>query len=178
MLVSPPASSGYDRYLLQKTIEYVNEKGRNTEAYTLLERHLDQIPISTSDLQDIVAPLYPTFVERTWRALALKIFLTTDLKRRLSRMRSCMNCCNSHNALAQGILEETLYYGCTGHFRPSFPMTVTLHRKLAVTVSLCGQRLRRSEEIAPMLKPGIDTKGVIGRPEVILMGALKRGSVR
>ena len=55
MLVSPPASSGYDRYLLRKTIEYVDQEGKNTEAYTVLERHLDQILISTSDLQDIVA---------------------------------------------------------------------------------------------------------------------------
>jgi hypothetical protein len=83
MLVSPPASSGYDRYLLRKTIEYIDQEGRNTEAYTVLERHLDQIPISTSDLQDIIAPLYPAFVEGTLKTLALKIFLTTDPKKAL-----------------------------------------------------------------------------------------------
>ena len=83
ILASSPASSGYDRYLLRKTMEYVDQEGRNTEAYVTLERHLDQISLSTSDLQGIVAPLYPSFVERTLRTLALKIFLTTDPKKRL-----------------------------------------------------------------------------------------------
>jgi hypothetical protein len=87
ILASSPASSGYDRYLLRKTIEYVDQEGRNTGAYAELERHLDQIPISTSDLQDIIAPLYPSFVERTLRTLALKMFLTTDPKKALIRRR-------------------------------------------------------------------------------------------
>jgi hypothetical protein len=83
ILASSPASSGYDRYLLRKIMEYIDQEGRNTEAYATLERYLDQIPISTSDLQDIIAPLYPSFAEKTLRALALKIFLTTDPKKRL-----------------------------------------------------------------------------------------------
>jgi hypothetical protein len=83
ILMSRAGSSGYDRYLLRKTIEYVDQDGRNTGAYATLEEHLDQIPISTSDLQHIVAPLYPSFVERTLKTLALKIFLTTDPKKRL-----------------------------------------------------------------------------------------------
>jgi hypothetical protein len=114
ILASSPASSGYDRYLLRKTMEYVNQEGRNTGAYATLERHLDQIPISTSDLQDIVAPLYPSFVERTLRTLALKSFLTTDPKKRLleedvaSKLKSKSQLIQFVREPAQDALEITI----------------------------------------------------------------------